>query len=136
MATNSRNTLQILSMIIMLSYPNLCFKILDCGNSKTRNINVTQNNKNVVEYDNQLSKISVESQDRVELWCETDCWFSECTLTHYANDAHGCESNEVPYGSQKIVEDYEEFESSKKHICKFVIERHFSCQGKLHHLKG
>ena len=129
MATHSRNTLQILSMI-MLSYPNLCFKILDCGNSKTRNISVTRNNKNVIEFDNQISKISVESQDSVELWCETDCWFSQCSLTHYVNDVHGCESNKVPYGSKIIKEDYAEFESSKRHICKFIIERHFSCQGK------
>ena len=113
-----------------MSYPTLSFKIFDCGNSKTTKINVTHNNKNVVEYNDPSSRISINKKDKVELWCETDCWFSKCTLTQQPNNADDCESSEEIFESEK-TEVFSEFEdNSKKHVCKFVIEKDFSCKGK------
>ena len=112
-----------------MSCPTLSFKIIDCGNSKTTKINVTQNNKNVVEYKDPSSMISINGTDKVELWCETDCWFSKCILTHQPNNADNCTNSEEQYESEKN-EVFSEFNNSKRHICKFVLEKQFGCQGK------
>ena len=129
MASHQQNTFMLsILMSLLISYPTLSFKIIDCGNSKTTKINVTQNNKNVVEYNDPSSMISINGKDTVELWCETDCWFSKCILTHQPNNADGCESSEEPYESEER-EVFSEIENSKRHICKFEIEKDFSCQG-------
>ena len=80
-----------------MSYPTLSFKIIDCGNSKTTKINVTQDNKKGVEYKDPSSMISINGTDKVELWCETDCWFSKCILTQQSNNVQDCESSEEPF---------------------------------------
>ena len=102
MSSHHQNTF-ILSILIslLISYPISSFKILDCGNSKTTKINVTQDNKNVVEYKDPSSMISINGTDKVELWCETDCWFSKCILTQQSNNVQDCESSEEPFRIEK-----------------------------------
>ena len=128
MKSNHQKPLEIiLLVIILLSCHTSCFKIIDCGNSKTRKVNVSRNNKNVVEFSD---PIKLDENERVELWCETDCWFSECTLTHHPTNLVGCDNSNPPFESQTKKEVYTEYTNNQKHICKFVIEKMFSCQGK------
>ena len=126
MTSNHPKLVKIFLLIItLLSYHISCFKIIECGNSNTKKIQATKNNKNVVQFSD---PIRIDASERIDLWCETDCWFSKCILTHQPNNVDGCESSEEPYESEKR-EVLSEFENSKRHICKFEIEKDFSCQG-------
>lgn len=119
----------VLLIIILLTYYTSSFKIIDCGNSKTKKVDVTRNNKNVVEFSN---SIKLDVTERIELWCETDCWFSECTLTHQPSNQVGCDDSNPQFKGETQPESLADFTMNRKHICKFVIEKIFSCHGKVY----
>ena len=110
-----------------------CFRIINCGNSKTSDRTSLQNNKSLIKFSVYDSPIQINQPDRVELWCESDCWFSECTLTHSPNTLFGCNYNNAKIEEIhqiKTKEDaYKGFSTSKRHICRFDVQKSFDCSG-------
>ena len=107
-----------------------CFKIVKCGSNKLLP-SVIINNKSVVQFDSNTSPIKINQTDQIELWCESDCWFSECKLTHVPNTQFGCGTETEDY--EQIVtekEAVERFGDSKgRHECKFILNKTFDCSG-------
>ena len=121
----------VLSLLFITVATNVsCFRIINCGSNKIREIaqrTVSQNNKSVIEYSDNLT---LSNQPNLEIWCESDCWFSECTLSHQPNS--NCLRNLEPYEQTKNhMEAYKDFENNKQHICKFVVDKNFGCTGNI-----
>jgi hypothetical protein len=116
--------------LYLLTFPSFvdCFKITNCGSNKlfpSREIS----NKSVVQFNSNTSPIPINQKNRVELWCESDCWYSECTLTHVPNKQFGCDIETEGHEEIHTEEVDGDFGDSKRHVCKFVLDKIFDCPG-------
>ena len=90
--------------------------------------------KSIVYFDRNKSPIRIGESESVELWCESDCWFSECTLEHDPNTKFGCNLPATRY-EQTVTRErsYELFAKFHSHRCQFKIEKVFNCTGNMHY---
>ena len=88
--------------------------------------------KNIVYFDRNKSPIRIGESESVELWCESDCWFSECTLEHDPNIKFGCNLPATRY-EQTVTRErsYKLFDKFHSHRCQFKIEKVFNCTGNM-----
>ena len=131
METNNCNILELVIFFISLPTDISCFRITNCGSNKIKDINMSQNNKSIIEYDHSASMI-LNQPNRLEIWCESDSWFSECTLSHKPNRCNASLENFKPYQQTKNhMEAYKDFEKTNRHMCKFVVQKTFDCSGNI-----
>ena len=143
MEINIYMVLKLVAFYMTLAREVSSFRIINCGSNKISNIkgeiDSLRNTKSIIELrkdeDNSVTPIVLNQQIGLELWCESDCWFSQCTLSQEPKIPFSCKS---PFGAVKpykdtknLMESYKDFNRTKKHVCKFVVEKSFDCTGNM-----
>ena len=136
MKSKSHNLFLIITFYLLVSNSAFCFRITKCGSGKMKEITTDTGNdsggKSMVYFDRNKSPIRIGESESVELWCESDCWFSECTLEHDPNTKFGCNLPATRYEKTVTREtSYELFDEYKSHRCQFKIEKVFNCTGNI-----
>ena len=134
MKSKTHNLLILITFYLLVSNFAFCFRITKCGGGKMKEI-ITDHGKDsdgkgIVYFDRNKSPIRNGESESVELWCESDCWFSECTLEHDPNTEFGCNLPATRYEQTVSRErSYKLFDKYNSHRCQFKIEKEFDCTG-------
>ena len=136
MTSKNHNLLISITFYLLVSNSAFCFRITKCGGGKMEEITSEEgkdsDGKSIVHFDRNKSPIRIGESESVEIWCESDCWFSECTLEHDPNTKFGCNLSATRF-EQTVTRErsYELFKEYNSHRCQFKIEKVFNCTGNM-----